>query len=467
MNINPKNLIRRKVAKRVVITLIITTVALSVVNLIYMSRRIVNEQKIELELATELCSDQIESWTSRLEGISGGIADTVAALGTLDETTIKAILNQSATSNTDLFYIYVGTEEGEMYMARGVTQDEGYDPRKRDWYKLAKAAGHPVVVDPYLSASSPDTMLITVASPIYFGTKMVGVVGADVDIDTMVKFVKSVNFENGAYGFIVDKNGNIVTHPNEDFLPAVDKITNISDTETGLSNVIEKSKVGVVEGTDYTGTKMYYYSKVLSDSKWTVAVAYPKNNVLKLIDRAIRISLAIVIFAIIIGAAYTTIIITEILRPIEKINPSIDRLMEGDFATRIDISTKEDELGVLQNKMSALIDEMTEIIQSQKYVLGEMEKGNLIVDDMPEFPGDFSDITKSVNSIKERFNDIITDIQFSAINLQSFAMGINESSNLEEMRTVFEELSAEANNLMDKTSQFKTMPTIKEDSQDE
>ena len=58
---------------------------------------------------------------------------------------------------------------------------------------------------------------------------------------------------------------------------------------------------------------------------------------------------------------------------------------------------------------------------------------------------------------------MISDIQFSAINLQSFAMGANETDNLDEMKMIFEELAAESNALMDKTSKFITMPTFPKD----
>ena len=105
-----------------------------------------------------------------------------------------------------------------------------------------------------------------------------------------------------------------------------------------------------------------------------------------------------------------------------------------------------------------MIKMLSKMVEDQKHIILEMEKGNLTVEDMPELPGDMEEVSKAVNSIKETFNDIISDIQFSAINLQSFAMGINETSDLEEMRSVFEELSAEANILMEKTSKFITLP---------
>ena len=131
--------------------------------------------------------------------------------------------------------------------------------------------------------------------------------------------------------------------------------------------------------------------------------------------------------------------------------------MEGDFTTKLNFATANDEIGDLQNKLAVTLESLSKVIQEQKYVLSEMEKGNLVVENIDDFPGELNEIATSVNSIKESFNDIISDIQFSAINLQSFAMGINESSNLEEMRSVFEELSAEANALMEKTSKFTTM----------
>ena len=108
--------------------------------------------------------------------------------------------------------------------------------------------------------------------------------------------------------------------------------------------------------------------------------------------------------------------------------------------------------------MAELVNYVSSMIEKQKYILEEMEKGNLAVADVEEYPGDLKELSNAINSIKSTFNDIISDIQFSAINLQSYAMGINETSDLEEMKAVFEELSAEANALMAKTSRFTTIP---------
>ena len=453
-----KKSIRRKVAKRVVVAMIITIIALSTVNLIYMSRRIVNEQKTELELATMLVASQIDGWSREMGEVTCNVADTLEGLNTIDERTVKRVLNQIADTHKEFCFVYVATEEGNMYMGRGVSYATGVDPRERDWYKKAKAAGHTVVIDPYISASRPDVMLATVATPIYFGTKMVGVAAVDANVSTINEYVNSISFKEGAYGFLVDTEGNIVAHPNDAYVPNVKSVSKVDEVMPEISEIIKKPGSDTVVAKDYNGISMVYFTKRLEHTKWTIGVAYPEKYILKIIDRGIRICIVMAMICIFLSAADMTMAIRKILLPLDKINPAMERLMQGDLKTPIEISSDADELGAMQNRMGILIRRLSDIIETQKYVLGQMEKGNLTVEDCPEYPGDLAEITSSVNSIKEAFNDIISDIQFSAINLQSFAMGINETSDLEEMRSVFEELSEEANILMEKTSRFKTIP---------
>ena len=465
MEFQPSKSIKRKVTTRVVVTLAITVIVLSVVNLLYMSSRVISEQETELKLAAQLSASRIDHWTVNMEDIAEGVADSLNALDTIDEETCKSILNQIAWTHGDLYYAYVATEDGNMYMARGVEYPKDLDPTTRDWYIKTKAAGHTIVTNPYISASNPDVMLVTVATPVYHGTKMVGAVGVDADITTINNFMESIDFQNGAYGFLIDTDRNIVAHKNEEYLPTVDNSTSVDDVMPELSDIVTTPDSGVVISRDYNNVAMVYYTMRLYESKWVVCVAYPQNNILKIIERGVRICVLIAIFCIFSAAGYMTLKINKTLEPIEKINPAINRLRKGDFKARIDITNEPDELGMLQNNMAELIQELSTAIGSMKHVLSEMEKGNLIVDNVPEYPGDFNEISVAINSIREHFNDIISDIQFSAINLQSFAMGINETSDLEEMRAVFEELSAEANELMEKTSKFITMPNT-QDSKD-
>lgn len=453
-----RNSIIRKVSRRVGNALMVTVLLLSIANLLYMSNQMKEEIKTELDLVTLLSAAKVNDWSNRLEGVTVDIADTLSGLETVDQVTVTKILNKYAQHHDDFFFLYVATEEGDMYMARGVQFAAGMDARERGWYKQAKAAGHTIITDPYMSATRNDVMLTTAATPIFFGTKMVGVVGIDADVTTINEYVNALSFKDGAYGFLIDTQGNIIAHKNKDYMPTVDAVTNVNDVMPELKDIISKPGSKLVSGKDFEGTSMVYATSRLDDSKWTVGVAYPKRNLLKALDKGIRISLFTAIICVLLAIGDIRGAVRTMLTPVEKINPVLDGVLRGDFSVPVEISKEEDELGQLQQKLVYIIEKLGEIIAEQKHVLGEMENGNLIVEDIEGLPGELNGISTSVNSIKETFNDIISDIQFSAINLQSYAMGINETSDIEEMKAIFEELSAEANALMDKTSRFVTMP---------
>ncbi|SCY29897.1 methyl-accepting chemotaxis protein [Pseudobutyrivibrio sp. AR14] len=451
--------VRARVTKHVVISLLISIILVSIVNMTYMTRRIIKGQNRELTIATELCGSQVDAWVNQIRGVTIDIADTLEADGELEKDEIIALLDEFGESHQNLVFLYVATEEGDMYMARGVTYASGVDPRERTWYKTVKETGASSIIDPYISATRPDLMLATAASPIYLDGKLVGVVGADADVSTINEYVSSLDFENGSYGFLIDSEDRIVAHKNPDYQPNIDKVTSAADVIPEIKEILDsKAEHGLSSGKDYNGDKVTYSVSKLENCDWRIGVAYSQKLLYKTVDRGIRISLFIAIFCAFLIAGEMTLAITRILKPIEKINPALDRILAGDFSTNLNISNKEDELGELQDKLYEIIKQLSTMISQQKSMILEMEKGNLTVDDIPEFPGDLKETSIALNSIKETFNDIISDIQFSAINLQSFAMGINETSDIEEMRAVFEELSAEANILMEKTNRFKTVP---------
>ncbi|MBE5913569.1 MAG: methyl-accepting chemotaxis protein [Pseudobutyrivibrio ruminis] len=450
--------IRRKITRHVIAALVITITVMTVINLVYLSRRIIEQQETKLELATQMSANEVQSWLNDMATVTEDMATSLTAIGDLNEATVRAVVDRVALNHPEFFYVYFSDYHGNMTMARGIDfKSTGVDPRRRGWYQKAAKYGHTVVIDPYASATRPDVMMVTVATPVYWGTTMVGVVAVDADIESIQEFMNTIDFEEGSYGFLLDSQENIIVHPNSQYNPTSEAIVSAVEVMPELEEVLD-SKGEYITAKDYTGTEMVYSVTKLHDSGWTVAVAYPEKGFLSHVDRGIRISIIVAIICALLAVGDITYTVRKVLKPLDKINPAMDRIMEGDFSTPIDFAVADDEIGDLQNKLAMTLAELSDIIHIQQHVLSEMEQGNLAVADMDEFPGEMNDISMSVNSIKARFNDMIADIQFSAINLQSFAMGINETDDIEEIKAIFEELSAEANALMEKTSRFTTLP---------
>ncbi|MCM2209791.1 hypothetical protein MYF61_29715, partial [Klebsiella quasipneumoniae] len=54
-------------------------------------------------------------------------------------------------------------------------------------------------------------------APILNNGSFSGVAGADIDMQTITKIVNEIDFLGFGYGFLLDSNGRILSHPNTDF----------------------------------------------------------------------------------------------------------------------------------------------------------------------------------------------------------------------------------------------------------
>ena len=72
---------------------------------------------------------------------------------------------------------------------------------------MTKKAGKTTVQQPYMDAST-GKMCTTIATPVYMNNNMVGEIGVDLYLEKIDELVKSIEHEEGAYGFLIDNNGN-------------------------------------------------------------------------------------------------------------------------------------------------------------------------------------------------------------------------------------------------------------------
>ena len=80
---------------------------------------------------------------------------------------------------------YFGSADGAMTSVPAGNRPADYDPRVRGWYQAASAAQASVLTEPYIAASSKK-LVITIATPVRRDGQMVGVAGADMDLESIV-----------------------------------------------------------------------------------------------------------------------------------------------------------------------------------------------------------------------------------------------------------------------------------------
>ena len=61
-------------------------------------------------------------------------------------------------------------------------------------------------------------LVIALVTPLYVEGEFIGVMGADTILDTLVDNLMSVKVGESGYAFIIDKDGTILVHPNQNFV---------------------------------------------------------------------------------------------------------------------------------------------------------------------------------------------------------------------------------------------------------
>lgn len=95
----------------------------------------------------------------------------------------------------------------------GWVPDDDYVPQEREWYISAlRGNGKPVVVSPYLDAQT-NTVMVSVSQLLYDGES---VVSLDIVMDEIQILTEDINFDGMGYGFVIDKEGLVVAHSDEE-----------------------------------------------------------------------------------------------------------------------------------------------------------------------------------------------------------------------------------------------------------
>ena len=84
-----------------------------------------------------------------------------------------------------------------------------YDPRERPWYKLALAASGPILIRPYVTATTK-TLAVTLSERLDAHPGIIA--GADILLTTIAEFIAREKVSPGGSAYILDESGTLIIH---------------------------------------------------------------------------------------------------------------------------------------------------------------------------------------------------------------------------------------------------------------
>lgn len=297
-------------------------------------------------------------------------------------------------NNPMLENIYIGTENGISYrFSRRNSYNPDYDPRKRDWYKVAVESPDTLVWLPTYTDSYGHVCITAAMSYRDSSGKIAGVVASDVYLTSIIEDAMKLKIGDTGSCFILDADLNFIAHPKMD---EPDFKTELTD-HIGASSFIDllkSSAIGIRE-TSYEGQNSYIAFSRLNETGWifcasieTQEVTAPavkakadsdmltersQQQMQKLLFAIFRM---FIIFFAVVGIAIIMLsfaVSGTITRPIEELAVNAQAIGEGNFDHKIAVRSK-DEVGQLAKRFNEMQDNLKHYLDHLKKVTAERER---------------------------------------------------------------------------------------------
>lgn len=285
------------------IIVVVISIGTFVIGLFFLGRYVQNQvhimQRDKLLLERNVGVQEIQNQFSIIETF---ILDVESYLQTHDSDEYLFDYLVEIDERHDFVYsLYLGRPDKTMVNSSGFIPPETFDLTTREWYQKAIVNNDIIYTNAFLNATG-DRLIITVSYAVYDDeNQLIGVVGTDIDLDTITNYVNQQNNHN-YYGFLVDNEGFVLAHPslntNELSLKLLDNFgVKISDLDN------EKDISGKITFDDEEGyiayekleDSSYYYGVFMTSKTFNQTSALIGAGVIVFLSLGVVLSIFIVL----------------------------------------------------------------------------------------------------------------------------------------------------------------------------
>ena len=286
---------------------------------------------------------------------------------------LAAILN----NNEAQFELYMGFLDGSALT--GSDYQFPYDwwvSYERAWYKMAQNdINRAHITIPYVDAQTNQMCVSTVRAVVNNG-QLIGVIGADIFIDDLLKITHEAASDYNGYGFLLSSDGEIMIHPDADFAPnANGDFKSLATIKNGVFADLWKSisaADGTYKYTNASGTVNYYNSSKLSSTGWYMVTVLPEAVVTQPITNLLIVVIPIAVAILLVAAVLIFMVIKNtITKPLTLLSTFMKKAgSTGEITLRPEdveninkFAQSKDEIGQAINGSATFINHVTHIAQ--------------------------------------------------------------------------------------------------------
>ena len=311
----------------------------------------------ELTESTGREAAHIEGWFSEIES---SIATAVRFMGMLDtEDQVYHMLRTQAEGVQGVLYTAVGFADGFAIFSDGWVPPRSWSVTEFDWwYETIANRDRMYIGPPGIDAVNGD---FTITASMYAGTVMgrESVYSIALSLDAVLQFVQNLYMSREGYAFLVDSEGRIVVHPNEDFMPVIRDVASREKDSTYIFDIPHYAGLAdaqEVMTSEINGVEFFMQRYDLPRSGWSLFVGVPSSYVMANVNNMMLWYSLIALFVTIGMVASIWMISTaSIKKPVARLSELVDNVVNGNLTVNTGpYKLTSDEIGQLTGRVYTL-----------------------------------------------------------------------------------------------------------------
>ena len=326
--------------------------------------------------------NRVETVLAAVGKVTDGMATSLET-GAYPEPALFDMLRRTVMGNAEVYGACAAFEPKDadsrpyapyFYRNRGklvYVPEDSFEYLRQDWYQIPKELGQQEWTEPYFDVGGGNILMTSCSVPFYRGNgasrRLRGVVTVDVSLEWLADLVSSIKVLKTGYAFLLSRNGAILTHPNkamimnETIFSLAEANNNPRLREIGRKMI--RGEEGFIPYTDLRGVESWMYYAPIPSTGWTLAVLFPKAELLAEV-RSLTVTVAAMGLAGILLLTLAVVFIARsITTPLRGLAAATEVIAAGDFEAELPPVRTRDEVGMLAQAFRTMRDSLKEYIQ--------------------------------------------------------------------------------------------------------
>ena len=345
-------------------------IIITVISLSYTRQSVFENSSLYTQTIIQQMNQNIDSYIDYMENTSYLVSSNEDVQkypfgDTADPEARDRILSQFETildSRSDILNLGIIAENGRMLINNGQRlTNQDLDIHSQEWYTNALEGRESV----YLTSSHVQHIIsgerpwvITLSRGIRnkemgTGQEKEGVFFIDLNYSAISELCDQSMVGNQGYAFIVDADGNIVYHPQQQQL--------YNELQTENIDLVMNAGSDIVTWGDGINKKMYSISRS-EKTGWTVVDCVRVEELLRRSNEAQSIYVLVAIGLMAVALFFSRFVAKSITLPIQRLCDSMERVQEGDFSVSDIVVDSENEIGSLTKSFNVMTQRIHELM---------------------------------------------------------------------------------------------------------